>query len=124
MFHVLSWGVPFATLMLGTRTIFTHRFAGPEALLDTMIRWKVEVTTGVPLIWQGLRTEVLQRGPQTVKDLSLKMIISGGSAPPTDLMGWYDAEMGVDFVQGWGMTETNPSGTMARRVSKHSDLKK
>eukprot|EP00438_Fugacium_kawagutii_P017276 Skav213673 [mRNA] locus=scaffold491:202377:206143:- [translate_table: standard] len=33
-------------------------------------------------------------------------------------------ELGVEFLQGWGMTETNPMGSIAQRVCKYSDLTK
>lgn len=126
MFHVLSWGLPFATLMLGTRTIFTHRFNGPDVLVDTMMDWEVQLSTGVPLVWQGVRDEIMKRGLQDMAPrlAAFNTIISGGSAPPTDLMSWYFNELKVDFLQGWGMTETNPSGTFAKRVAFYSDLHK
>lgn len=126
MFHVLSWGLPFATMMLGTRTIFTHRYTGADVLVDTMLDWDVQLSTGVPLVWGGVRDEIIKRGLQeTAPRLkAFDTIISGGSAPSTELMEWYFRELKVDFLQGWGMTETNPSGTFAKRVAFYSDLQK
>jgi len=37
-------------------------------------------------------------------------------------MGWYSDNLGCQFIQGWGMTETNPLGTLAAQVAKHKDL--
>jgi fatty-acyl-CoA synthase len=39
-------------------------------------------------------------------------------------MRWYFDTLGVEMIQGWGMTETNPLGTLSRRVAKrkHRDL--
>jgi fatty-acyl-CoA synthase len=33
-------------------------------------------------------------------------------------MRWYFDTLGVEMIQGWGMTETNPLGTLSRRVAK------
>ena len=54
-------------------------------------------------------------------DLSkLSRLTCGGSAPPVSMMRWYFDELGVEMVQGWGMTETNPLGTLSRKVAKRS----
>src|SRR5699024_8855624 len=37
----------------------------------------------------------------------------GGSAPPESLIRRYDEEYDAPIVQGWGMTETSPLGTMS-----------
>jgi fatty-acyl-CoA synthase len=38
-------------------------------------------------------------------------------------MRWYWSQHGVEMIQGWGMTETNPLGTLSRKVAKRSHLK-
>jgi fatty-acyl-CoA synthase len=37
-------------------------------------------------------------------------------------MRWYFEKLGVEMIQGWGMTETNPLGTLSRKVAKRSHL--
>merc|ERR1719242_420592 len=37
-------------------------------------------------------------------------------------MKWFSDHLGVDFTQGWGMTETNPLGTLGHKVAKYKDL--
>lgn len=39
-------------------------------------------------------------------------------------MRWFLDELGVEFVQVWGMTETNPIGSSAKRIGKVPDLQK
>lgn len=125
MFHVLSWGVPFAAMMLGCPTVFTGKMMDPDSLLDAMLDWKVEVSTGVPAVWQGVRAAIQQRGVDKVKAaLFVKMLTCGGSAPPPELMRWYSDAVGIQFVQGWGMTETNPLGSLGKPVAKAKDLNK
>lgn len=125
MFHVLSWGVPFATLSLGARTVFSGRFMDPASILQCMVDWKVQISTGVPAVWQGVRALVEQQGPEKMKaSLNLKTLTCGGSAPPAEMMVWFLKHLGVEFIQGWGMTETNPLGSLGRRVAKFKDLSK
>lgn len=123
MFHVLSWGVPFATLMLGTRTIFSGRFMDPGSVLQCFSDWKVTLITGVPTVWQGVRAAIEAKGVDKVKStLALKTLTCGGSAPPAEMMVWFLKNLGVEFIQGWGMTETNPLGSLGRKVAKFKDL--
>lgn len=123
MFHVLSWGVPFATLMLGTRTIFTGRFMDPASTLQCFADWKVTISSGVPTVWQGVRALIESKGvDQVKKTLAVRTLTCGGSAPPLEMMTWYYDNLGVEFMQGWGMTETNPLGMLGRKVAKLKDL--
>ena len=50
--------------------------------------------------------------------LRLQSIVCGGSAPPPEMMSWYKREYGVQFTQGWGMTETSPMGSNGKALSK------
>merc|ERR1719401_507577 len=125
MFHVLSWGTPFQILMLGTRTVFTSRFMDADSVVDAMVDWKVQLSTGVPTVWQGVRAAIEKRGVENIKPLlHLKMLTCGGSAPAPEMMKWFGDNLGVDFLQGWGMTETNPLGSLGRKVAKFADLTK
>lgn len=123
MFHVLCWGVPYVLLMLGARTVFVGRYTAPEVMLQCFVDWQVQISTGVPAVWQGLRSCVQQLGVEKVRPtLRIREFISGGSSPPSEMMQWYLANLGVEFVQVWGMTETNPLGSAARKVAKFKDL--
>lgn len=125
MFHVLSWGVPFGALMVGCRIVFTGRFMDPDSVVSSMIDWGVDLSTGVPTVWQGVRAALEKRGLEQVRStLNLKTLTCGGAAPPAELMAWYLEKLGVEFIQGWGMTEMNPLGTLGKFVAKASDLKK
>ena len=126
MFHVLSWGIPYALLMTGSPVVFSNNFTDPGQMLQMMMDWKVQVATGVPTVWQQLRTHIQsQGGVAAIKSkMALQRLICGGSSPPAALMRWYLDELGVEFVQVWGMTETNPIGSVARRIGKVKDLEK
>jgi len=121
MFHAMSWGLPFTATMLGCKQVLPHRFMTPKDILDLMSAEEVSVSAGVPTIWQGLRAAIEQEPKRW--DLSpLSRVTCGGSAPPVSLMRWYWDKLGVEMIQGWGMTETNPLGTLSRKVAKRSQL--
>lgn len=121
MFHAMGWGLPFTASMLGCKQVLPHRFMDAERLVKLMSEEEVTISAGVPTIWQGIKAILETSGDKY--DLSnLSRLTCGGSAPPASLMRWYFDELGVEMVQGWGMTETNPLGTLSRKVAKRSHM--
>jgi len=123
MFHAMGWGLPFAASMLGCKQVMPHRFMLPDVFLKLMEEEEVTVSAGVPTIWQGVRAE-LEANPGKYNLDSLSSMTCGGSAPPVEMMRWYWDKYNVEMIQGWGMTETNPLGTLSRKVSKRSQIEK
>ena len=105
MFHVQSWGIPHAAPITGAKLVFNGpRFDG-EALQAMFADERVTVTLGVPTIWLGLLDYLRASGKRVD---SLRMLVSGGAAPPPSMVEAYEKEYGVSVNHGWGMTETSP----------------
>lgn len=121
MFHVMSWGLPFCASMLGCKQVMPHRFMVPNAFLKLIHEEEVTISTGVPTIWQGIKA-ALQTEPDKYDLSKLRRITCGGSAPPISMMRWYWDKHNIEVIQGWGMTETSPLGTLSRKVAKHSHI--
>ena len=119
MFHAMGWGLPYTATMLGAKQVMPHRFMTPDRLLDLMVSESVTISAGVPTIWQGVRA-LLECEPDRYDLSSLTRLCSGGSAPPISLIRWFWDHYRIEMIQGWGMTETNPIGTIARRAAKHA----
>lgn len=117
MFHAMGWGLPWAGLMLGCKQVLPHRFMSPERLVSLMAQEHVTLSAGVPTIWQGIKA-FIEQNPKIFDLTRLSRLTCGGSAPPESLVEWFWSELGVEMIQGWGMTETSPLGTLARRKSK------
>ena len=118
MFHAMGWGLPWSALMLGCKQVMPHRFMTPDRLVALMAAQRVTVSAGVPTIWQGVKA-VIEANPDAYDLSALARVTCGGSAPPPSLIRWYHEALGVEMIQGWGMTETSPLATLSRRHMKH-----
>ena len=118
MFHAMGWGLPWSALMLGCKQVMPHRFMTPDRLVALMGAERVSVSAGVPTIWQGVKA-VIEANPDAYDLSALARVTCGGSAPPPSLIRWYHEALGVEMIQGWGMTETSPLATLSRRHMKH-----
>ena len=121
MFHAMGWGLPFAASMLGCKQVMPHRFMLPDVFLKLMVEEEVTISAGVPTIWQGVRA-TLQAEPDKYDLSKMGRLTCGGSAPPVEMMRWYWESHQIEMIQGWGMTETNPLGTLSRKVAKRSHI--
>ena len=111
MFHVNAWGLPYAAPVAGSRIVFPGPHLDPISLLDLFEQEHVTVTAGVPTIWLGIAS-ALQKEPGRWKLAKGMKTIVGGSAVPESLIRAFDT-FGLSVVQGWGMTETAPLGSMS-----------
>ena len=108
MFHVCGWGLPYVAPITGNRIVFPGPGYDGESLHALFEAEKVTVSAGVPTVLMGLLDHLRETG----KRLShAKVLVSGGSAPAPAMIEEIEA-MGIEFVQGWGMTETSPLGAI------------
>ncbi len=111
MFHVNAWGLPFAAVMAGSRTVLPGRNLQPEALLDLFAAEQVTLTAAVPTVWMAI-LNLIEANPGRWK-LSPKLRIGmGGAACAESLIRRFDA-LGIQIIHAWGMTETGPIATVA-----------
>ncbi|MGB3438895.1 MAG: long-chain fatty acid--CoA ligase [Actinophytocola sp.] len=109
-FHAMSWGLPYAALMVGASMIMPDRFLQPEPLAAMIAAERPTMAGAVPTIWQGLLA-LLDQKPQDLAPLERAVV--GGSACPPSLMSAFD-KLGVTIIHAWGMTETSPLGSVSR----------
>ncbi len=110
MFHANAWGTPYAAFMTGADLVMPQQFLQAAPLIATIARHRPTLSAGVPTIW----SDVLRYSRANDVDLSsLRMITAGGAAVPRQLIEGFRDELGVQLVQGWGMTETSPICSLA-----------
>jgi fatty-acyl-CoA synthase len=108
MFHSGGIGLfTVPTLTVGGRVIVQRKF-DPDDLLDILPRERVSVCLGVPSIW----LEMLKRPGFSAAELpDLRYLASGGAPCPRSVLDEIAAR-GFVLLQGYGLTETSPGGTL------------
>jgi fatty-acyl-CoA synthase len=108
MFHVNAWGLPYMAPMTGAALLMPGAQLDPVSLLDLMNSERATFAVGVPTVWLNLFNHLRDKGG---KIATLKRIMMGGAAMPRALMRAY-GELGIQVIQGWGMTESSPIVTV------------
>lgn len=121
MFHANAWGLPYICMMLGLKQVFPGPTMDGASVCQLLQDEKVTFTGGVPTIWMGVINE-LQANPGKYDLSNLREMICGGSSPPRAMIDWLESNLGIEFIQAWGMTETSPLGTVCRLKPKMNDL--
>ena len=109
MFHANAWGVPYGAFTTGSDIVMPQQFLQGERLARTIADQRVTMACGVPTIWNDL-LRVVADDPSPLS--SLRTLMTGGAAAPRSLFEAFDA-IGVELLQGWGMTETSPMAAVA-----------
>src|SRR3546814_16920741 len=74
-----------------------------------MEREAVTTAAGVSTIWTGLLAYLRETGARLTHT---RRLLVAGSAVPTSLIRAFRDEYDVTLQPAWGMTETNPAGTV------------
>lgn len=114
IYHVLSWGVPFAAFMSGTPLVLPDSDVSPATLAKLIAATHPRVAHGVPTLWIQLMVHYMHNPPER---MSLTEIYVGGSPAPPAMIKVWEERYGVDVIHVWGMTETSTVGTVARPPS-------
>ncbi len=117
MFHANAWGLPFTAAVSGARQVMPGPHLDPASLVELFERERVTMAAGVPTIWLGI-LQYLDANP-TKHDLTpLRRMLVGGAAVPEPLIRAFQDRHGLYIVQGWGMTETSPVGSVSKVTSE------
>ncbi|MGB1249852.1 MAG: long-chain fatty acid--CoA ligase [Candidatus Promineifilaceae bacterium] len=110
MFHVLSWGMPYASALMGCKQVYPTKYMAAADLAQIVADERVSFTAGVPTIWLGV-LNYLEANPLDIS--SLRRIPCGGSAAPRFMIDTYRDKYGVEIAHAWGMTEMSPLGSLS-----------
>ncbi|MEP6695797.1 MAG: AMP-binding protein [Pseudonocardiales bacterium] len=120
MFHANGWGMPWVLAGLGVPQVVLRKVDGAE-ILHRVDRHGVTLMCAAPAVvsavleagrdWQG---EIPGRGRVR--------IICAGAPPPTRTIARVEAELGWEFVQIYGLTETAPLLTINRSRQEYDGL--
>jgi fatty-acyl-CoA synthase len=120
MFHANAWGVPYTAAMLGVKMVFPGPHLHPDDLIPLLESEQVTISCGVPTIWLPM-AHLLERDWGKLNLHPGLRLTVGGSAVPESMIRAY-AKLGIQVIQGWGMTETSPLASIAKITALQGDL--
>lgn len=110
MFHANAWGIAFGGPAAGSKLVMPGaRMDGP-AIYELLETEGVTFSAAVPTVWQGLLNHLREN---KLKLSTVTRVLIGGAAVPESMIRAFHDEFGVEVLQGWGMTETSPIGTLS-----------
>ena len=117
-FHANAWGLVYICWAIGSDVLQPGPYLQPEPLSAFIAAERPDYAAAVPSVWNG----ILALGEQQELDLSsLQEVVVGGSAVPRSMIEAFKARYDVEIVQGWGMTEMSPLGTVGVPPARVTD---
>ena len=120
MFHANGWGMPFVAAGLGVPQIVLRKVDGAE-ILRRVEQYGVTYLCAAPAVVAAvLDAAASWDGPVPGRDRV--RVICAGAPPPTKTIARVETELGWEFIQIYGLTETSPLLTINRSRSEWDDL--
>jgi len=120
MFHCNGWGMPFATCGMGARQIVLRKVDGVE-ILRRVQEHGVTLLCGAPTV-VSMILEAASDWEGPIPGRGTTRIVVAGAPPPTRTIERVETELGWEFIQIYGLTETSPLLTIGRARSEWDEL--
>jgi acyl-CoA synthetase (AMP-forming)/AMP-acid ligase II len=123
MFHCNGWGMPYAVTGMGVPQVVARKIEG-EDLLSRIDEHGVTLMCGAPAVVAAIldAASARQAAGREVPGRDRVRIVVAGAPPPSKTIERVEAELGWEFIQIYGLTETAPLLTMNRRKAEWDDL--
>lgn len=112
MFHVLSWTLPYAAMLAGSKLVLPAGHLDAESLVELLELEQVTLSTGVSTVWLAV-LQRLERPERRYKFAQGLRIFVGGSAAPETMIRGFERQ-GIPLLSAWGMTETSTNAVIGR----------
>ena len=120
MFHCNGWGMPYAVTGMGGRHIVLRKVDGAE-ILRRVDEHGVTLLCGAPAVVATI-LDAAQEWDGEIPGRGRTRIVVAGAPPPTRTIERVETELGWEFIQIYGLTETAPLLTMNRGRAEYDDL--
>ena len=120
MFHANGWGMPFTMTGLGVPQVVLRKVDGAE-ILRRIEKHGVTVLCAAPAVAAAV-LEAAQDWEGEIPGRDRVRIIMAGAPPPTKTVARVEEELGWEFIQIYGLTETSPLLTINRTRAEWDDL--
>lgn len=123
MFHCNGWGMPYAVTAMGVPQVVVRKIDG-EDLLRRIDEHGVSLLCGAPAVVAAVLDAGAARlaAGQQIPGRDRVRIVVAGAPPPSRAIERVEAELGWEFIQIYGLTETSPLLTINRRPAEWDDL--
>jgi acyl-CoA synthetase (AMP-forming)/AMP-acid ligase II len=119
-FHCNGWGMLYAVTGMGGKHVIQRKIDGAE-ILRRVQEHGVTLMCGAPAVLNMILDAATEwDGP--IPGSGRTRIVVAGAPPPTRTIERTEAELGWEFVQIYGLTETAPLLTINRNRSEWDDL--
>ena len=109
MFHANGWGGPFALTAVGARHVVLRK-VDPQAIYQLLQDEEITFACMAPAVLAAI-LDYPDRGQYHVT--TKPRFVVAGAPPPLRFIERLETELGWEFVQGYGLTETSPLLTLA-----------
>ena len=123
MFHCNGWGMPYAVTGMGVPQVVVRKIEGEE-LLRRIEEHGVTLMCGAPAVVAALLDGAAARrsAGREIPGRDRTRIVVAGAPPPSKTIERVETELGWEFIQIYGLTETAPLLTINRRPAEWDDL--
>jgi acyl-CoA synthetase (AMP-forming)/AMP-acid ligase II len=115
MFHCNGWGMPYAVTGMGCLQVVQRKIDGEE-ILARIDRLGVTLMCGAPAVVAAILDAAAarrQRGDEVPGRDTVRIVVAG-APPPSKTIERVGSELGWEFIQIYGLTETSPLLTINR----------
>ncbi len=120
MFHCNGWGMTYAVTAMGGTHVVLRKVDGVE-ILRRVDAHGVTLMCGAPAVLSAvLDAAATWDGPIPGRD-RVRVVVAG-APPPTRTIERIETELGWEFLQIYGLTETSPLLTINRGRAEYDDL--
>ena len=120
MFHANGWGWPYAVTGMGAKHIVLRQIDGKE-ILTRIEKFGVTALCAAPAV-VAVALDAAKDWEGEIPGRDRVRIIVAGAPPPTRTIQRVREELGWEFIQIYGLTETAPLLTMSRMRSEWEGL--
>jgi fatty-acyl-CoA synthase len=119
MFHCNGWGMPYAVTGMGVPQVVVRKIDGEE-ILSRIEEHGVTLLCGAPAVVAAILTAASDRqaAGRVVPGAGTVRIVVAGAPPPSRTIERVETELGWEFIQIYGLTETAPLLTINRAVAE------
>jgi fatty-acyl-CoA synthase len=123
MFHCNGWGMPYAVTGMGVPQVVVRKIDGEE-ILSRIEAHGVTLLCGAPAVVAAILTAASERSAagRPIPGAGTVRIVVAGAPPPSKTIERVETELGWEFIQIYGLTETAPLLTINRAVAEWDEI--